>query len=466
MPFTPAPPFPKSSGDNIRSTDWNELIAELIRLDTAKTNRTGGDTFSGPLTIGGGRWDVNATEGDFRIGNDTFRMKIGVALGGGGAGDVRMRAVGGTNRLMLGGGDSDTLTIQNDQVGIGASVPQSKLDVRGFTRSLGVSVNDGTNSGVGRGVWLWSPTDPNHAIYSANPSGKSPADRPAVRGFFDAGHRFRLRTATGQGFLFENNGEQALVDIDADNGDFWTKGAHYCGGSALYFTETTRSHTGIGNTAGFAAIENAANFNTLMILGRAVSTSPLRRSVSVWDELNVFGTFKTQGAHTIKVGHPSPNGSYGNDGIRGEPNLWLDAAGTVLIKQGFQARGMDIAERFPAGDPLNAGDVVIFEETDRRVRRCDRQADRRAVGIVSADAAFILGVDDAEVPVALCGRVPCKVDADVAPIEAGDLLTTSQTPGHAQKVTDPVGCTGAIIGKALTSLSEGKGEVLVLVHLR
>jgi hypothetical protein len=127
---------------------------------------------------------------------------------------------------------------------------------------------------------------------------------------------------------------------------------------------------------------------------------------------------------------------------------------------------MDIAERFPAGDPLNAGDVVIFEETDRRVRRCDRQADRRAVGIVSADAAFILGVDDAEVPVALCGRVPCKVDADVAPIEAGDLLTTSQTPGHAQKVTDPVGCTGAIIGKALTSLSEGKGEVLVLVHLR
>jgi hypothetical protein len=59
----------------------------------------------------------------------------------------------------------------------------------------------------------------------------------------------------------------------------------------------------------------------------------------------------------------------------------------------------------------------------------------------------------------------CKVDADVAPITAGDLLTTSSTKGHAQKVLDPGKAVGAIIGKALGSLHNGKGKIPVLVLL-
>ena len=190
------------------------------------------------------------------------------------------------------------------------------------------------------------------------------------------------------------------------------------------------------------------------------------RAVIDTSAMTVFGPFKTQATHTIKLGFPSPNGKYGNDGIRGEPNLWLDAQGTVFIKSGFQAPGLDIAERFPAGEPLTAGDVIVYDEADGCIHRCNRAVDRRAVGIVSAEAAFILGIEQAEVPVALCGRVPCKVDADIAPVLAGDLLTTSTTPGHAQKADDPAGCAGAIIGKALTSLGSGKGEILVLVHGR
>ena len=49
----------------------------------------------------------------------------------------------------------------------------------------------------------------------------------------------------------------------------------------------------------------------------------------------------------------------------------------------------------------------------------------------------------------------CKVDADIAPIQVGDLLTTSPTKGHAQKVLDPQKAVGAIIGKAP---KERKGE--------
>jgi len=60
----------------------------------------------------------------------------------------------------------------------------------------------------------------------------------------------------------------------------------------------------------------------------------------------------------------------------------------------------------------------------------------------------------------------CKVDADIAPIKVGDLLTTSPTRGHAQKVLDPSQAFGAIVGKALGSLEKGKGKIPVLVMLQ
>lgn len=68
------------------------------------------------LDITGGNWNVSSGEGDFRIGDGTYRFKIGVANSGGGAGDVRMTAQGGTNRLILGGGGNDILQITSTSV--------------------------------------------------------------------------------------------------------------------------------------------------------------------------------------------------------------------------------------------------------------------------------------------------------------------------------------------------------------
>jgi len=58
----------------------------------------------------------------------------------------------------------------------------------------------------------------------------------------------------------------------------------------------------------------------------------------------------------------------------------------------------------------------------------------------------------------------CKVDADIAPIAVGDLLTTSSSRGYAQKLNlkGSIG-PGAIIGKALSSLKKGKGKISILV---
>jgi hypothetical protein len=59
-----------------------------------------------------------------------------------------------------------------------------------------------------------------------------------------------------------------------------------------------------------------------------------------------------------------------------------------------------------------------------------------------------------------------RCDASTTAIEVGDLLTTSDTPGHAMTATDVARSHGAVIGKAMTALPRGEtGLVLVLVNL-
>ena len=64
------------------------------------------------------------------------------------------------------------------------------------------------------------------------------------------------------------------------------------------------------------------------------------------------------------------------------------------------------------------------------------------------------------------GKVYCKVDAQYAPIEVGDLLTTSPTPGHAMKAADPLKGFGSVIGKALRPLNGGQGMIPILIALQ
>ena len=54
-------------------------------------------------------------------------------------------------------------------------------------------------------------------------------------------------------------------------------------------------------------------------------------------------------------------------------------------------------------------------------------------------------------------------DAGTGRIRPGDLLTTSTTPGHARRVDDRQQAFGALISKALTSLTTGRGIVRTLV---
>ena len=118
--------------------------------------------------------------------------------------------------------------------------------------------------------------------------------------------------------------------------------------------------------------------------------------------------------------------------------------------------------------------VAIDSRSPGKLKVCDDPYDRCVAGIVSGagglSPGMLMGQEgsaaDGEYPVALTGRVYCWADASSGPITPGDLLTTSSTPGHAMKVTDYERAQGAVLGKAMSSLDEGCGLVLVLVTLQ
>ncbi len=140
--------------------------------------------------------------------------------------------------------------------------------------------------------------------------------------------------------------------------------------------------------------------------------------------------------------------------------------------------GADIAESFnidAVEAPVPGMLVSIDPARPGELRVADRPYDRTVAGVISGANGINTGLSLAQTgapatsgdyPVALTGRVYCLADASHGAIAPGDLLTTSPTPGHAMAVLDHDRATGAMIGKAMTSLDSGKGMVLILVALQ
>lgn len=134
----------------------------------------------------------------------------------------------------------------------------------------------------------------------------------------------------------------------------------------------------------------------------------------------------------------------------------------------------DCAEDFDVVDIVQAtpGTVMIID-TEGKLRPTDQAYDKRVVGVISGAGSYKPGItldkqadSTSRMPIALMGKVYCKVDASYAAIEVGDLLTTSPTHGHAMKADDPMKAFGSVIGKALRPLASGGGLIPILIALQ
>lgn len=128
--------------------------------------------------------------------------------------------------------------------------------------------------------------------------------------------------------------------------------------------------------------------------------------------------------------------------------------------------GADLAEIYSTSDEsLQAGDLVSLDPLlSVGVKKSSEKYDRALFGVVSTWPGMVIGGSNGEgvkaIPVALSGRVPVKVNTENGDIKAGDLLTSSSTPGVAMKASK----AGSVIAQAMTNYSgDEAGTVLAFI---
>ena len=434
---------------------------------------------------------------------------IGAAIGGGGETDVANPNSVGDNFGAIAGGAGNTILSGGNCGMIGGGYLNSVSGVRGF---LGAGQNN-TNNG-------------SYAALAGGQNNLISGSYAAIPGGYNNQANGDYSFAAGQMAQALNNGSFVWAD-DSSSSPFSSTAVNqflirssYVGinrtspiTGASYFDV----HAPVTNQFGGMYVETAGT--GLPFYGYAQNGSYTAFTYSDGNDANKWKlynsgsqlTFTTGGALGVNTTTPSQalevNGEFmmvdglggvkcyiGDDGFGNDVQIGSLTSGvTAVACYNFTDKaymhlycssitiegGADLAEPFPISkpDPDNAispgAVMVIDDQNPGQLKMSDQPYDTRVAGVVSGANGINPGIQmqqqgllEGGKNVALTGRVYVLADAAGGAIKPGDLLTTSATPGHAMKVTDHAKASGAILGKAMTGLKQGKGMVLVLVTLQ
>ncbi len=309
----------------------------------------------------------------------------------------------------------------------------------------------------GRGIWGHSKTGYGvlgESVYGRGVVGTSQNDY-GIRGHSNGGMAgIRGSSETGRGVEGESTNSDGVV------GNSLGAGAGVIGVSDSGIGVHGKSVTGPGVEGESTQVEGVVgtSHSKTGVWGRTDSADP--------NSAGVFG-FSKNGV-----------GIWGQGGrLAGFFDGSIEVTGNIdVIGQGSDIRltNADCAEDFDVSD-LNKAEpgTVMVLGNEGALRESQQAYDKRVAGVISGAGDYkpAIVLDSRRTsgnrqPIALMGKVFCKVDAQFGAIEVGDLLTTSPTPGHAMAVSEPVRAFGTIIGKALRPLTSGKGLIPILVALQ
>jgi hypothetical protein len=270
----------------------------------------------------------------------------------------------------------------------------------------------------------------------------------------------------GGHITLKSNDQQDRIFMDGTKGDIWLGGKNENGDLMLFNKDEQDNRNSAKATVRLAG-------STGEVRCQLIRSAEVRCSELTVRDANLFEAIRLERIQ----------GTAAPDGILPNQN-----AGRLVLKSGASVESIvldgdkgdimlanaDCAEDFDlsAGEPADPGTVMVLG-ADGSLRISDAPYDTRVAGVISGAGSWRPGlvldrqrVEGNRVPLALVGKVFCKVDADYSPVMIGDLLTTSLTPGHAMKAAERSRAFGAVIGKALQPLPGGRGLLPILVCLQ
>ena len=386
-------------------------------------------------TIGG----INIDQNDSDDGTNMFPSYLttyGITFGdSSGEGISSARTEGAPNRYGLDfyTGFKKNMVITNQgNVGIGTSSPAATLDVNGNVRiaSLGVS-NASTIC-----------TDANGILTTSGCS--SVQSNLTVRG----SQTGLIVSATNLG-----NGTYPLTSLQ-NSGNLLLGWNQLAGRGEQDFI----ANEAAGSPGGYVFWDysNSGTISPLLSIDSAGNVGIGTTSTAPNTKLQVVGNVLLSGTGSSVT---YPDGTV-------QATAWN---GTTL--GGDYAEAVDVQGDRAKYEP---GDVIVIDATSiGRFAKSSSAYSKLVAGVYSTKPGLVgrrttaeRPDKDAEVPMAMMGIVPTKVCDENGPIEVGDLLVSSNTPGYAMKATDVSRRSGATIGKALAPLKSGSGVIEVLVTLQ
>ena len=226
-------------------------------------------------------------------------------------------------------------------------------------------------------------------------------------------------------------------------------------------TVTSSSFTGAGTGLTGTAASLTVGAATSATTAGTVTAASQPNITSVGSSLTTSGALSS-GAHTITG---SPLTAIINGGTSGVGNIGAsgNTFNTVFAKA-TTAQYADLAEMYVADQDYPPGTVVVFGGSSE-ITISNKSHDPSVAGIISTDPAYLMNSTQAGthvLPVALTGRVPCRV---VGTIYKGDRLVASGLyPGVATGLDKDFYQPGCIIGKSLEDyLSTDVGVIEIAV---
>lgn len=153
------------------------------------------------------------------------------------------------------------------------------------------------------------------------------------------------------------------------------------------------------------------------------------------------------------------DGATGNQALETDTGLNYNPSTNVLQTTANQANYADLAEKYVSDKKYLPGDIVMFGGINEITIASEKT--KAIAGVISEKPAYLMNTkenNELALPVALQGRVPCKVKGT---IKKGDLIVVSNEAGVGTSDSDPK--LGSVVGKALQDYDSQEVGIIEVV---